>query len=260
MVLLAAAMILFLMVTTSLVGILVGLRPIRSKGAAGEKLVKKRLEDLNPELYRVFHDLYLPRADGTGLTQVDHVVISRFGVFVLETKNYDGWIFGSTRQKMWTQSIFGRNRQFPNPLHQNYLHVQAVKVLLGLVDRKLHSLVFFVDGDFRTEMPDNVICSDLCGWIASHRVVMLDDAMLQEAILKVEELEKQTDRKAARVKHLQQLKERGRQGPRVTGERDLPGEIAEILPPPLPPSPWSAGRQDAPAAAGQRLVSRAGSA
>ena len=252
-------MILFLMVTTSLVGILVGLRPLRSKGAAGERMVAKRLQDLNPEVYRVFHDLYLPRADGTGLTQVDHVVISRFGVFVLETKYYTGWIFGSARQKMWTQSIFGRNRQFPNPLHQNHLHVQAVKALLGLVDRKLHSLVFFVDGDFRTEMPENVICSDLCGWIAGHRMTMLDDSALHDAIMKLEDLEKQTDRKTARTKHLQQLKERGRQGPRVTGERDLPGEIPEILPPPLPPSPWSAGKPDASAVLPVGAASRTGS-
>ncbi len=246
MVFLAATLILGLMVATSLVGVLAGLRPVRSKGAAGERLAAKRLEDLNPEIFRTFHDLYLPRPDDAdGITQVDHLVVSRFGIFVIETKNYDGWIFGGARQKLWTQSLFGRNTQFQNPLHQNYLHVQAAKSFLGLAERQFHSLVFFVDGDFRSEMPENVICSDLCGWIAGHRATLLSDDVVRESIRRLEDLERHTDRKAAKAKLLQQLKRGNRQGPRVTGERDLPGEIAEILPPPLPPSPWGAGKPEA---------------
>ncbi|WP_052573019.1 nuclease-related domain-containing protein [Haloferula sp. BvORR071] len=245
MVLLAATLILGLMIATSLVGVLAGLRPHRSKGAAGERMAAKRLLDLNPEIFRTFHDLYLPRPEGDGtITQIDHLVISRFGIFVIETKNYDGWIFGGARQKLWTQSIFGRNTQFQNPLHQNYLHVQATKAFLSLAERQFHSLVFFVDGDFRSEMPENVICSDLCGWIAGHRATLLNDETIRESIRRLEELERQTDRKAAKAKLLQQLKRGNRQGPRVTGERDLPGEIAATQPPPLPPSPWNTGRPE----------------
>jgi restriction system protein len=52
------------------------------------------LRRLDSRLYRVFHDLYLPRPDGKGTTQIDHVVVSRYGIFVIETKNMTGWIFG----------------------------------------------------------------------------------------------------------------------------------------------------------------------
>ena len=230
------------MVTTSLVGILAGLRPLRSKSTAGEKLVAKRLGDLNPELYHIFHDLYLPLADGQGLVQVDHVVVSRFGVFVIETKDFDGWLFGNARQTMWTRSRFGRHAQFPNPLLENQRHVHALRALLGLTPRQFHPFVFFVDGDFRSEMPENVICSDPCGHIAGHRHVLLDDTSLGKVIRQLEELDKRTDRKAAKAKIAKQAKERGNPGPRVTGERDLPGELAAATPPrPAPASPWGVG-------------------
>jgi restriction system protein len=219
-ILFAAFAIVVLTVATSLVGVLAGLRPRRSKGEAGERLAAKCLKDLNPAFYRIFHDLYLPRLDGRGTTQVDHVVLSRFGVFVVETKNYDGWIFGGARQKMWTQSIFGRNTQFQNPLHQNHLHVLALRSLLGLSDRSFHSLVFFVDGDFRSEMPHNVICSDLCGWIAGHKTTLLSEEALHEAVRRMEKLEKNTHRKTAKALHLQEL--------RSNPDRPAPPEVVEI--------------------------------
>lgn len=252
------------MTATSLVGVLVGLRPVRAKGRTGEKLAAKRLVDLSPELYHVFHDLYLPGAGGQGLVQVDHVVVSRFGIFVVETKNLDGWLFGNARQALWTRSRFGRHSQFPNPLIENQRNVQALRVLLGLNLRQIHALVFFVDGDFRSEMPDNVICSDLCGHITSHRPILLDDATLGRALRLIEEVDRHTDRKAARAKIIQQAKEGGNPGPRVTGERDVPGELAEAAPPPVPApeSPWGGGVEGkAPGAISrQGVLARVGSA
>jgi restriction system protein len=246
-ILFAASAIVILMVATSLVGVLAGLRPRRSKGAAGERLAARCLKDLDPTIYRVFHDLYLPRPDGRGTTQIDHVVLSRFGVFVVETKNYDGWIFGGARQKLWTQSIFGKNTQFQNPLHQNHLHVLALRAFLGLADRQFHSLVFFVEGDFRTEMPENVICSDLCGWIAGRRATLLSDEPLHEAIGRLEELEKTTNRKAAKVLHYEGLQSIPSEpaGPAVV-EIHISESGQVVQPPPMPSSPWVQGN-DAPA-------------
>jgi hypothetical protein len=237
-ILFAVSALVILMVATSLVGVLAGLRPRRSKGEAGERLVAKCLKDLNPAFYQVFHDLYLPRPDGKGTTQIDHVVLSRFGVFVIETKNYDGWIFGAARQKMWTQSIFGRNTQFPNPLRQNHLHVLAMRALLGLADHHVHPLVFFVDGDFRSEMPENVICSDLCGWIAARRGVLLSEEALQKAVRRVDELDKTTNRKTAKVMHYQGLQAlRADEAPELV-EIHISDAGQVVSPSPLPSSPW----------------------
>ena len=64
------------------------------KGKMGEKMVLSHAEQLGED-YVMLHDCTLPCADGT--TQIDHILISPFGVFVIETKNYDGWIFGGAR-------------------------------------------------------------------------------------------------------------------------------------------------------------------
>lgn len=107
------------------------LKSPKVKGWMGERSVRKALDRLEPANYRAFHDLYLPRPDGNGTTQVDHAVVSRFGVFVIETKNYEGWIFGSERQRQWTQQIYRRKNRFQNPLHQNLLHCKEKRRSAG---------------------------------------------------------------------------------------------------------------------------------
>ncbi len=78
---------------------------------------------------RVVHDVMLRTADGT--TRVDHVLVSRFGVFVVETKNMRGWILGSERQAQWTPKTYRRSFRFQNPLRQNHRHERAVAEVLG---------------------------------------------------------------------------------------------------------------------------------
>ena len=63
--------------------------------------------------------------------QIDHVVVSRKGIFVLETKNYTGWIFGNENSQNWTQVIYKRKEKFYNPIWQNFDHIQALKEFLG---------------------------------------------------------------------------------------------------------------------------------
>ena len=65
----------------------------KQKGARGERRVAQRLRDGLPEEYRIMNDVYLPLPDGT-TTQIDHIVVSQYGIFVVETKTYSGWIFG----------------------------------------------------------------------------------------------------------------------------------------------------------------------
>jgi hypothetical protein len=77
------------------------------KGAIGERYVNNALSKLGPQ-YKVLHDLYVPNRKG-GTAQVDHVVTSPYGIFVIETKHYNGWIFGDENPKKWTQVIYERN-------------------------------------------------------------------------------------------------------------------------------------------------------
>lgn len=90
---------------------------------------------LNEQDYRVLTDLILPVAGGT--TQIDHLVLSRFGIFVIETKNMSGWVFGSADRAKWTQVQKRSKRQFQNPLRQNYAHVKAVQEILKVDPKNL---------------------------------------------------------------------------------------------------------------------------
>ena len=126
------------------------------KGVIGEFIVNLSAKlFLDKEQYHLIKNVTLPTEDGS--TQIDHVIVSRYGVFVVETKNMKGWIFGSPKQKTWTQKIYKYSSKFQNPLHQNYKHVKTLESLLELNDEQIHSVIVFVgDSTFKTEMPENV--------------------------------------------------------------------------------------------------------
>jgi hypothetical protein len=116
----------------------------RIKGVAGERRVRKILARL-PEPYKVINDLLLETERGT--SQIDHTVLSPHGIFVLETKNYGGWIFGDEHAEYWTQVIYNTKNSFYNPVRQNYGHVQALKEVLGSPsDVPYYPVVLFNDG------------------------------------------------------------------------------------------------------------------
>jgi hypothetical protein len=129
------------------------------KGWLGEFRVRQvTTTQLDTETYRQFHDVILPTADGT--TQIDHIIVSEYGVFVIETKNMGGWIFGNPNQPKWTQTFGKSKHSFQNPLRQNYKHIKELESLLQIGEDKLFSVVVFTgDAEFKTDMPDNVIRS-----------------------------------------------------------------------------------------------------
>ncbi|MEZ5946776.1 MAG: NERD domain-containing protein [Hyphomonas sp.] len=146
------------------------------KGLLGEVQVNSSLRgQLDQQQYRLIKDLTLPAGDGT--TQVDHVILSRFGVFVIETKNMTGWIFGTEKQAQWTQTIYRKKSRFQNPLRQNYKHIKTIQELLGLKNHQLHGIVVFVgSGVPKTQMPASVVWGtrSLVEYIRSKRDVVFD--------------------------------------------------------------------------------------
>ena len=77
---------------------------------------------------KILNNIMLPTSRGT--SQIDHVIISPYGIFVVETKNYKGWIFGSENSDNWTQVIYKRKTTFRNPIKQNWGHIYALKEVL----------------------------------------------------------------------------------------------------------------------------------
>ena len=98
----------------------------------------------------------LQMKDGT--TQVDHILVSRFGVFVIETKDHKGWIFANAKQANWSQVLFKRKFKFQNPIFQNIRHVRAVQDLLDFLPAEaVKSVVVFTgEAKFKTEIPPGV--------------------------------------------------------------------------------------------------------
>jgi len=158
----------------------------------GEKLTTVGLSLLlDPDLYRRIDNVLVPAGNGT--TQVDHVIVSIFGIFVIETKNMDGWIFGSAEQKSWTQS-FGKKRfRFQNPLRQNYRHTRSMAEFLRLDHDVFHSVVFFIgDCELKTRLPENVLTSGLPRYVKpifdSQRRFLLERSSTGAALRAIEVL------------------------------------------------------------------------
>lgn len=154
------------------------------KGAIGEtKVARGSLLSLPPSRYTRFNDVTLRLLDGT--TQIDHVFVSRFGVFVIETKNWSGWIYGQALDTHWAQVFPTRKVRARNPLRQNRLHVKAVEAVLSglsLPTGSVRSVVAFVgNARLKSVLPRNVTVGD--GWaryIASFRRRILSDDQVRE--------------------------------------------------------------------------------
>lgn len=156
------------------------------KGWTGEIVLHLSLRLLlDRKRYHLFRNVTLPTADGS--TQIDHIVVSRHGIFVIETKNYGGWIFGKPHDKKWTQKFPRRSSAFQNPVRQNYKHLRTLADLLALGDDVLFSLVVFVgSAEFKTTMPENVTKLGGCiGFIRRHSAPLLGEAQVAEAIARI---------------------------------------------------------------------------
>ena len=112
------------------------------KGKIGEIYVALFLKRLPEDRYRVINDLLLTKNGHS--TQIDHVIVSIYGIFVVETKFYKGWIFGGENSEYWTQNIYGRKYKLFNPICQNQGHIRALKSLLqGYENLPFISIVAF---------------------------------------------------------------------------------------------------------------------
>jgi hypothetical protein len=121
--------------------------------AAVRKLIITNFKSPN---FHLLNNVTIPFQDGT--TQIDQVLISRKGVFVIEVKNYSGWIFANENSDQWTQVIYRIKNRFQNPIHQNYKHLKAIRQTLDFLPKEqIHSIVVFSGtAVFQTPVPKGV--------------------------------------------------------------------------------------------------------
>ena len=155
------------------------------KGKRGERQVAKRLMRL-PDGYTIFNDVYI--LENGKSSQIDHVVLSLHGIFVIETKNYRGWIYGNEKDQYWIKNMYGTKYQFYNPLLQNYSHVKGLQSLFGFPSQYFIPIVVFtnaakIKGNYPNHNVINV--SELINTIEAYQNVVFTEDVLATAINKL---------------------------------------------------------------------------
>lgn len=113
-------------------------------GKHGEKLTERELKwvQLFGRKGKVLRNVYLPKDNGE-TSEVDVIFITQKGIFVFESKNYSGWIFGDEKSKNWTAMLPNKQKnQFYNPILQNKTHVKWMRNYVG-EDVPLFSIIVF---------------------------------------------------------------------------------------------------------------------
>lgn len=168
------------------------------KGKIGEKNVHNILLQL-PDEYVILEDVVLKTERGT--TQIDHVVVSKYGVFAIETKNYRGEIYGDDNRKEWTQMIitdvtyakkwwktytYVTKNRFYNPVKQSLAHSIAIKNILSQWSAlKIVPIVVFTGSAVLKRVTSNytiVYDFDLVETILSYRTIYLTDSDVRKVV------------------------------------------------------------------------------
>ncbi len=127
------------------------------RGFFGEFWVKRELNKLPKDEYIVLNDIMI---NNNGTHQIDHIVISKYGIFVIEMKNFYGIIIGKEKNDKWIQKFRSKKFYFPNPIHQNYGHIKTLEELLKIDYNKFISIVCF-SNQVKLKVESNTIVTQL---------------------------------------------------------------------------------------------------
>lgn len=147
------------------------------KGVAGENKVSGILRSL-PRRYYTINNVIVPNQKAT--SQIDHIVVSPHGIFVIETKNFSGWIYGTENGEQWKETFRTTGAtSFRNPIKQNWGHIYALSSFLNL-DRCVFRpiIVFSNQANLKVETTTPVIhMSQLRSQILSYtqEIIPLDE-------------------------------------------------------------------------------------
>ena len=176
------------------------------KGWLGELKTELKLSlSLRSNIYRRYHDVIVPSRNGT--TQIDHLIISPFGVFIVETKNLKGWIYGDAYQATWTQTLYRRKHQFQNPLRQTYRQTKVLSEFFEIDEQKIHPVIAFVGKcEFKTETPPNVLRAGIGAYIERFQEKVFTEEEMERFEQLINELK--SGAQLTLDDHIQSLKDR----------------------------------------------------
>ena len=177
------------------------------KGWFGESIINLSMWlFLDDNIYHTLNNVIIETRNGT--TQIDHIIVSKYGIFVVETKNFSGWIFGDKNSKVWTQCLYGKKYKFQNPLHQNYKHIKSLQELLNLKEKCFYSIVMFIgESSFKTKMPENVLDEGYTAYIQSKNHIFFSEKEVIQLVDKIK-LGKLSNSFATQKQHKKSLNDR----------------------------------------------------
>jgi hypothetical protein len=192
--------IIFFIIGIMLLSALVDILTPKIKGWVGETVVSTVLSKLPRTEYRIINNVMLKTNRGT--TQIDHIVVSLYGIFVIETKNYKGWIIGNDNSEQWTKNMYGKKYPFRNPIKQNWGHVKALEDLLELsADYFIPIVVFANEATLKVKTDDIVInTSKLRKTVKSYHNKIIDCNELNAIVRKIDD--SNVDSKENRKRHV----------------------------------------------------------
>lgn len=198
-------LIIKLFIICAIIGFVWGLVEAKVKGFLGESKVSSILNSLPSKEYRVLNNIMLPTDKGT--TQIDHIVVSIYGIFVIETKNYKGWITGSEYSEQWTENIYGKKFKFFNPERQNYGHIKTLQGFLNLPEDVYISIVAFSPkATLKVKTKGNVIYfSKLKNTIRKYQKCVINENELEILVSNISKLN--IDSKETRKEHVENIKQ-----------------------------------------------------
>lgn len=210
-----ASLIIIILLLLFVIRTIIGIYSPENIGKYGEKRVAWKLDWLSNE-YVTLNDVLLPTNYGT--TQIDHIVISPYGIFVIETKNYKGWILGNEKSEMWTQSLYGKKPlwgwssvqyKLRNPIKQNTAHVIAISQLLDEVDDSaiIPIVVFSDSADLKITTYNHIVinwCS-LRSTIKSFKTQLIKQEDIQKIVDKISAANIKT--RDSKDKHIMSIQE-----------------------------------------------------
>ncbi len=140
------------------------------------------LHRLPKDRYQFISNIEVPRLDERGTTHLNHIVLSRLGIFVIQVQEETGHVTGTITDSKWTASVGDAVESFVNPLIRNRYHVKALARFLGLPEALFHSIIYFQNVvRFETEPPADILTARLGRHILSHKAEIISPEVISRA-------------------------------------------------------------------------------
>lgn len=174
-------------------------------GDTGELILSSVMNSLSDE-YHVMNDVLLQTKKGS--TQLDHIIVSPYGIFVVETKNHKGMIFGDMQGRVWTQVLNGAGRfKFYSPVLQNQGHMFHLNKQTGIPFNYMMGVIVFTNRDVNLNNVNCPFCfnvDSLYGFIMSYQNRIIGNKNIVKIIERIDKVD--TNSYMNRQKHIDYVK------------------------------------------------------